>query len=98
MLNALISQPAINGSEIHGIFTNNYEKYTGLFWAFAAITFIVALMAKLGNGFVLLITYGNRNSGRLRYLDNAIISLAVADMLIGLIGIPCRIVVYYLRG
>jgi hypothetical protein len=98
MDNISILQSTINETGTPGIYQNNYEKYTGLFWAYAVITLFVALIAVTGNGFVLFITYGNRNSGRLRYLDNAIKSLAVADMLIGLIGIPCRIVVYYFRG
>ena len=98
MDHASILKSTINVTETDGMPQNNYEKYTGLFWAYAVITLFVALIAIIGNGFVLFITYGNRNSGRLRYLDSAIKSLAVADMLIGLIGIPCRIVVYYFRG
>ena len=56
----------------------------------AAINICVAIIAVLGNGLVLYATYGNRNNGRLNYLDGVIKSLAVNDLIYGLFGIPWR--------
>jgi hypothetical protein len=56
----------------------------------AAINICVAIIAVLGNGLVLYAAYGNRNNGRLNYLDGVIKSLAVNDLIYGFFGIPWR--------
>ena len=52
----------------------------------------IALVAVVGNGLVLFVSLTNRNQGELKHLDCVIRSLAVTDLLFGLIGIPCRII------
>ena len=66
------------------------------FWGYVVAYMLIALISAIANGFLLFVTYGERNFGRLRYLDHAIKSLAITDMLFGLIGAPFRVVVDYL--
>ena len=73
-----------------------YDKYTGWFWTMVAFYVCIAVVTAIGNGLVIYAAYGNRNTGRLRYLDDVIKSLAVADMLFGLIGTPFLLVSYYM--
>ena len=75
---------------------NVYEENKGLFWASIVAYLCIAVIAVLGNGLVIYAAYGNNNTGRLRYLDDVVKSLAIADMLFGLIGTPFMIVNYYL--
>ena len=75
-----------------------YEENKGVIWLFGAIYIVVALVAIIGNGLVLYAAHSNRNLGRLRNFDGAIKSLAIADMLFGLVGIPCRIFGTYYIG
>ena len=70
---------------------NAYEKNITLFWAGVTGYLCVAVAAAIGNGLVLYAAYSNRNTGRLRSLDAVIKSLALTDMIFGLIGIPCKI-------
>ena len=72
-----------------------YDKNIAIFWIASAFCLFVALIAIIGNCLVLFATHGTKNSGQLRYLDNTIKSLAIADMLFGLIGIPLLIFAYY---
>ena len=48
----------------------------------------MGLVAVVGNGLVLYLGFGNKNFGRLRYLDIVIKSLAVNDLLYAMIGFP----------
>ena len=75
-----------------------YEENKGVIWLFGAVYMLVALVAIIGNGLVLFAAHSNRNLGRLRNFDGAIKSLAIADMLFGLVGIPCRIFGTYYIG
>ena len=59
-------------------------------YVLAAINICVGIIAVLGNGLVLYATYGNRNNGRLNFLDDIVKSLAVNDLIYGLFGIPWR--------
>ena len=62
---------------------------------------LVAMVAIMGNGLVLYAAYGKRNSmkfSRLRDLDIVIKSLAVTDLLIGLVGIPARALALWVEG
>ena len=72
----------------------DYDK--GLFWASVAFYVCISLVTVIGNGLVIYAAYGNRNTGRLRYLDDVIKSLAVADMLFGLIGTPFILISSYM--
>ena len=69
-----------------------YEKDKPAFWALTILFLCMSLVAVAGNGLVLHVSFTNRNYGPLKYLDCVVQSLAVADMLFGLIGIPCRII------
>lgn len=75
-----------------------YEENKEIIWLFGGIYILVALVAIIGNGLVLYAAHSNRNLGRLRNFDGAIKSLAIADMLFGLVGIPCRIFGTYYIG
>ena len=69
-----------------------------LFIIWGILYVVIALVAAVGNGLVLYASYGNKNTGRLQYLDSIIKSLALTDMLYGLVGVPCRILNAYLLG
>ena len=73
-----------------------YDRNKALFWALMLFYMCLAVIAVIGNGLVLYASYGTRNTGRLRYLDDAIRSLAVADMLFGMVGTPLLILWYYM--
>ena len=69
----------------------DYERekwYIYGFWGYVTSYLLISSISVMANGFLLFVTYGERNSGVLRYLCNAIKSLAIADMLFGLIGAP----------
>ena len=81
------------------VYMNDYQRKKGIFGALAAIYVCIGIIAAIGNGSVLYASLCNRNVGRLRYFDTAIKSLALADMLFGLIGVPSRIAAaYYYLG
>ena len=69
-----------------------FEKDKAAFWALTIVYLCIALIAVAGNALVLQVSFSNRNYGPLKYLDCVVQSLAVADMLFGLIGMPCRII------
>ena len=75
-----------------------YEEIKIEFWVSAVIFLCIGLVAIFGNGMVLYITHFHRNNGPLENLDLIIKSLAVADMLLGLIGIPSRITASRFEG
>ena len=68
---------------------------TPLFWASTSVSIVLAVLAILGNGIVIYVAGRKRKTRTLRYLDNAVRSLAVSDFFIGLIGIPLMITYYY---
>ena len=73
--------------------TNNvHQNHTGQFVAFTTVYVSIGLIALVGNSLVLYAAWSTKNLGTLRYFDSAIKSLAVADMLFGLIAIPLRMV------
>ena len=74
---------------------SGYENNRALFWVDTTLFVVVGLITTAGNGLVLYAAHGNKNQGPLRYLDNAIRSLALTDMLFGLIGTPLIILGYY---
>ena len=71
----------------------NWNKVIVLY----SIYFVLALTAIIGNGFVLYSATKNVNLGPLRYMDDVIKSLAIADMLFGLLGVPSNIINSYLH-
>ena len=74
---------------------NVYEKQKALFWVSVVAYLCISVLAVAGNGLVIYAAYGNKNTGPLRYLDDTVKSLAVADMLFGFIGTPLIIVNAY---
>ena len=63
-------------------------------------TLLTAIVAIVGNGLVLYAAYGKKSLLRvkaLRSLDIVIKSLAVTDLIVGLVGIPCRIIAITLQ-
>ena len=68
-----------------------YERNAVKFWSMVTISSILALLSIIGNGLVLYTSFGGLNVGPLGHLDTVIKSLAMADMLYGLVGVPCKI-------
>ena len=59
------------------------------------LSLLTAIVAIIGNGLVIYAAYGKKSLLRvkaLRSLDIVIKSLAVTDLMVGLVGIPCRII------
>ena len=75
-----------------------YETYKAMFWVCSTLYLCIAIIAITGNGMVLYASHASPNLGRLRSFDNVIKSLAVADMLFGLVGMPSRIICTYYVG
>ena len=62
---------------------------------------LIAMVAIMGNGLVLYAAYGKNNSMKfsaVRDLDIVIKSLAITDLLIGLVGIPSRVLAFWGEG
>jgi hypothetical protein len=94
-INGLIDNSSIDFSTVE---ESTYERIVVLFWLGAALYLILALLAIVGNALVLYTTLEDINMGPLRYLDDVIKSLALADMLYGLIGVPCKLTADYYVG
>ena len=91
MAESVTTSPILFADSPTGTQTLEHERenwYIYGFWGYVTSYLLISFISGMANGFLLFVTYGERNSGRLRYLDNAIKSLAVADMLLGLIGAP----------
>ena len=74
-----------------------YLKHPEIFWCFCSVCIIVAILTILGNGLVIYVSHVTRSTGRLRYLDNVVYSLAVTDFLFGIVGVPIITSQYYMR-
>ena len=74
----------------------SYQKNISLFWCFSAVCLSIAIVTIIGNGMVLAVAKRKQNLSRLRYFDGIVKSLAVTDLLFGLIGVPLMITNYYL--
>ena len=65
------------------------------------LTILIGMVAIIGNGLVLYAAYRKKNSmkfSKLRSLDIVIKSLAVTDLLIGLVGLPARALARWVEG
>ena len=78
--------------------SSTYHGNIIVFWGIATIMLCIGFLAALANGMVLYITTFNRNQGPVKGLDMVIKSLAMADMLFGIVGIPCRIFSSWFKG
>ena len=75
-------------------------KFNRLQVGLILLSILIALVAIFGNALVLYAAYGKRTllQGTIvRDLDIVIKSLAVTDLLIGLVGVPSRLVAYRLH-
>ena len=88
--------PDSNGTTTSVTHETAYDKNTALFWVLVVFYLCIALVATIGNALVIYAAYGNNNKGPLRYIDDVVKSLAIADMLYGLIGTPFLIYGYFL--
>ena len=75
---------------------SRYHKYFEIFWTFIAIYLLLAFIAVLGNGLVIYAACRHRNLGPLRYFDGVVKSLAFADLLYGLFGMPVTVIRSYM--
>ena len=90
--------PVTNATGVSSSSESTYEKIIIVFWMGVVLYLGLGLLALIGNGLVLYTSFGDLNMGPLRHLDNVIKSLAVADMLYGLLGVPCKVVADYYVG
>lgn len=74
----------------------DHSEIVTLFWIFACICILVAILSILGNGIVIYVSHETRSIGRLRYLDNVVKSLAVTDFLFGILATPIVITGYFM--
>ena len=72
-------------------------KHIALFSTSTVISVILAIVAVIGNGIVIYRAGHERYGQALKYLSKPVRSLAITDLLIGLIGIPL-IIAYYGLG
>ena len=95
----IIGQGALNDSETNSAVANSaYERYKALSVVYVLVYLCIGLVAVTSNSLVLYAAFSRKNSNHLKYLDDAIRSLAVTDLLFGLIAIPCKIVIDYNVG
>ena len=73
-----------------------YENTKVVYWCFVGFSVITSLIAILGNTLVIYAGQQRGNRGRLKYLDGMVQSLAVTDLVYGLIGTPFNYVNHYL--
>ena len=67
-----------------------------MFWILICITIVIALLAAMGNAFVIFVFITKRGIGsKFRYLNHAVLSLAIADFINSLFGTPFSIVYWY---
>ena len=62
---------------------------------------LIAMIAIMGNGLVLYAAYRKNNPMKFSVyqdMDIVIKSLAITDLLIGLVGIPARILAFWMEG
>ena len=93
--------PRINHNETNNNTNENdddqwYDQNTGIFWILICITAILALIAVAGNSLVIFAVIKKRNvSAKFRYLNNAVLSLAIADFVLSLFGTPFSVIYWY---
>ena len=95
LINDTISDNSRSNENFSQVF---YEQNKVIFWVCSVIYSCIALVAVTGNGLVLYAAHGDKHLGRLQNFDVVIKSLALTDMLFGLVGMPCRIIGSYYVG
>ena len=73
-----------------------YYSHQDTFWVLISISILIALAGVLGNGLVILASIKKRSiAEKFRYMNYAVISLAIADFILSLFGTPFSIVYWY---
>ena len=73
-----------------------YFKNFELFWAMVCITASIAMVAVVGNSIVIFAVIKRTHlSAKFRYLNRAVLSLAIADFTLSLFGTPFSVVYWY---
>ena len=99
MIEELINSNSSDKSSNNETFPQTfYEENKATFWVCSVFYVCIAFVAVTGNGLVIYAAHVDKNLGRLRNFDIVIKSLAVTDMLFGLVGMPCRIIGSYYVG
>ena len=71
-----------------------YNKVT-LFWVTVAISAILSVITIIGNVMVIFVGCRRKKTAALKNLNNAVRSLAIADLLFGIVGMPVIILDSY---
>ena len=73
-----------------------YYSHQEIFWILISISILIALAGVVGNALVIFAATQKRSIGAgFRYLNHAVISLAIADFILSLFGTPFSIVYWY---
>ena len=72
----------------------NYDHVV-VFWASVSISVSLSIVAICGNSLVLLISCRKKKTIPLKDLNNVVISLAITDLFIGIVGMPVIILYSY---
>ena len=73
-----------------------YGDNVATFWILICMIIFIALVAAIGNAFVILVFATKRGIGsKFRYLNHAVLSLAIAEFTLSLLGTPFSIVYWY---
>ena len=73
-----------------------YGDNVATFWILIAIIIFIALVAAVGNAFVIRVFVTKRGLGaQFRYLNHVVLSLAIAEFTLSLFGTPFSIVYWY---
>ncbi len=71
-----------------------YNKWP-LFWITVAISAILSIINIIGNGMVIFVSCRKKKTAALNNLNNAVRSLAIADLLFGIVVMPVIILDSY---
>ena len=73
-----------------------YYDNVATFWIVISVIIFIAVVAAVGNAFVILVFATKRGIGaKFRYLNHAVLSLAIAEFTLSLFGTPFSIVYWY---
>ena len=71
-----------------------YNKWP-LFWVTVAISAILSMINIIGNGMVIFVSCRKKKTAALKNLNSAVRSLAIADLLFGIVAMPIIILYSY---
>ena len=86
----------LNSTTTYTAVTTVYEDTFVMFWGLVTLYICLAVVTVIGNSLVIYAAHVHRDNDISKSLALAIKSLAVADMLYGLLGAPFQIYGYYL--